>query len=409
MESSPHWLPRKMLLRSSLSWSSERRRRVRRTRRPLPAEVLEDGLEIPTLDLRSLGDVRCVGGGSQGWILWCEKGALKVLRPALNAKLGLEGFRQECNILARLSHENICRLRGVGTTPDHRPCALLEWVETDVSKALRLREMPAAAVEIEREWPSSSRLRLAVELSSALDYLHAMMGTYVILHRDLKPDNFGLKRGTLKLLDFGLAVAVRKDPGYPPTTAERFKLSGKVGSIRYMAPECGRAEPYGLGADIYSFAISTWEILALSGRPFDHLTIPLHRATVICGPHRPSMPLTWDRRLLKLFAKAWHPDPALRPSAKHLHQTILDLRATKGDPLNRDHKSLLARWRFPGRAPGDTKDHPVERSTTVPSGNWGGANSARLWKTVTSSRGKHLATSRLRTGGRGRVTLKPSG
>lgn len=319
-------------------WQQQQQRRSRR--RPLPAELLEDGLVIPRLDFHALlrkGQRPVpVGGGSQGWILRYRDNqtghqyALKVLRPALRDKVGLSGFRQECNMLARLSHSHILRLFGVGTAPDNRPCCMLEWVETDVFRALKLKHVPRKASQVMEAWPSALRLNLLVELSSALAYLHGgSVGTprqrFVILHRDLKPDNLGLTAdGRLKLLDFGLAVAIR---GAPHTTAERFQLSGKVGSIRYMSPECGRAEPYGTASDVYSFSLIAWEVLALQGRPFSHLTIALHRTTVLCGPHRPTIPSTWDKRLARLITKAWAPQPDSRPNMSKIFTKLKQIQA----------------------------------------------------------------------------------
>ena len=40
-------------------------------------------------------------------------------------------------------------------------------------------------------------------------------------------------------------------------------MSGGTGSRRFMAPEVALGEPYNLSADIYSFAILLWELVAL--------------------------------------------------------------------------------------------------------------------------------------------------
>lgn len=48
-------------------------------------------------------------------------------------------------------------------------------------------------------------------------------------------------------------------------------MTGEVGSYRYMAPELVRHEPYNAKADIYSWAILSWEVLAVS-RPYAGIT-----------------------------------------------------------------------------------------------------------------------------------------
>lgn len=40
-------------------------------------------------------------------------------------------------------------------------------------------------------------------------------------------------------------------------------MTGEVGSYRYMAPELVKHEPYNSKVDIYSWAILSWEMLAL--------------------------------------------------------------------------------------------------------------------------------------------------
>lgn len=45
------------------------------------------------------------------------------------------------------------------------------------------------------------------------------------------------------------------------------QMTGEVGSYRYMAPELVKHEPYNAKADVYSWAVISWEILAVN-RPY---------------------------------------------------------------------------------------------------------------------------------------------
>lgn len=51
----------------------------------------------------------------------------------------------------------------------------------------------------------------------------------------------------------------------------RHQMTGEVGSYRYMAPEVVKHQPYNAKVDIYSWAILSWEILAID-RPYSWAT-----------------------------------------------------------------------------------------------------------------------------------------
>lgn len=108
-------------------------------------------------------------------------------------------------------------------------------------------------------------LRLARDLMSGLAYIHSEQHEeYIVIHRDLKPDNLAFTTsGTLKLIDFGLAAIVRREDcdafgTYHLTGAQMslslFKLitprllvrtrQGTTGSMRYLAPEVAKNLPY---------------------------------------------------------------------------------------------------------------------------------------------------------------------
>lgn len=60
-----------------------------------------------------------------------------------------------------------------------------------------------------------------------------------IVHSDLKPANFVLVKGSLKLIDFGIAKAI-------PNDTTNIHRDSQVGTINYMSPEA-ITNPSGLG------------------------------------------------------------------------------------------------------------------------------------------------------------------
>ena len=114
----------------------------------------------------------------------------------------------------------------------------------------------------------------------------------------MKPDNIGFDvRGDVKIFDFGLcqefeAFQVDKDGTY--------KLTGDAGSTRYMAPEVGLGKPYNEMADVYSFGILLYQILALK-TPYPGLTINTFPKMVFMKGAQPVPDPKWPQHITDLL------------------------------------------------------------------------------------------------------------
>ena len=71
--------------------------------------------------------------------------------------------------------------------------------------------------------------------------------------------------GEVKIIDFGLARVV---DNASPDMDELYEMSGETGSLRYMAPEVASSKPYNQKADVYSFGMILWELVAYE-KPFN--------------------------------------------------------------------------------------------------------------------------------------------
>jgi serine/threonine protein kinase len=125
----------------------------------------------------------------------------------------------------------------------------------------------------------------------------------------LKPNNIGFIGDTVQIFDFGLS---RELPALD--TSVPFAMSGKVGTLRYMAPEVARHEHYNVSADVYSFAMVAYEMLALE-KPYDGWTRDLHAELVCTRGLRPDttntcQPIPAEMKLL--LEQAWSSNPINR-------------------------------------------------------------------------------------------------
>lgn len=125
--------------------------------------------------------------------------------------------------------------------------------------------------------------------------------------------------GDVKIFDFGLAKEL--DPQLQHGCTEYYELSGNTGSLRYMAPEVARSEPYNLTADVYSFGLLLWQVCSLD-LPYDGMNRLDHSELVVHGNERPPVDSSWSSPLRILMKRAWEPDPSVRPSMDSIYKIL---------------------------------------------------------------------------------------
>lgn len=123
----------------------------------------------------------------------------------------------------------------------------------------------------------------------------------------------------MKLFDFGLAKEL--DPLQRTADGQFYEMSGGTGSRRFMAPEVALGEPYNLSADIYSFAILLWELVALD-KAFGKLSQDDHKELVIKQNERPTLKKEWTPAVHQLLNSCWDRNPLKRISSKELHRLL---------------------------------------------------------------------------------------
>lgn len=143
-----------------------------------------------------------------------------------------------------------------------------------------------------------------IQLAEGLAFLHARG----VIHRDVKPSNAIVVDGTVKLLDFGLALErARQDDDL----AREARI---VGTAAYLAPEYIERLLVGPAMDVYALGILAYELVTGSP-PFGgvigfltrHKRVPIPRASTL----DPELPADLDDAIAAMLTF----DPAQRPAA----------------------------------------------------------------------------------------------
>jgi serine/threonine protein kinase len=186
--------------------------------------------------------------------------ALKVLPEGLTADPERAArFEREAKVLASLNHPHIAQIYGLEIQGDTR--ALIMELVDGPTLAERLEAGPL---------PLDESLHFAQQIAEALEEAHEKG----IIHRDLKPQNIKITPGgRVKVLDFGLAKALDPagsaagmsphDLAHSPTVTFGGTREGMIlGTAAYMAPEQARGGAVDRRADIWSFGVVLYEMLA---------------------------------------------------------------------------------------------------------------------------------------------------
>lgn len=164
-----------------------------------------------------------IGRGGMGEVWEAEnvplnrRCALKVLHEWLvRAPAARNRFLREGKLLADIEHPSVVKVYGCGFNSGRVPFLELEFVDgEDLNSRLR-REGPFELVEA---------TTLMLHVLDALQVIHDQG----VIHRDVKPSNFMLSRGRLRMIDFGIASQ--------ENATRLTETAAQMGTLGYMAPE----------------------------------------------------------------------------------------------------------------------------------------------------------------------------
>ncbi|KAG7191216.1 hypothetical protein KM043_013191 [Ampulex compressa] len=190
---------------------------------------------------------------------------VKSLKPGSSDALRSE-FRQEARRLSRLSDRNVARFLGASIRDDPM-CVVLENGEYgDLNQYLQSHIAETSTVHTAKTLSFGTLVYMAAQIASGMKHLEEMD----FVHRDLSARNCVVYEGQIvKVSNLGC--------GRTAYAADYFRVEDRAPlPIRWMAWEAMLMGRYSSKSDVWSFAVTLWEILTFAReQPFEEL--PDHR------------------------------------------------------------------------------------------------------------------------------------
>ncbi|XP_022880258.1 G-type lectin S-receptor-like serine/threonine-protein kinase At4g27290 isoform X1 [Olea europaea var. sylvestris] len=240
---------------------------IQKSKRKRASENKGKDIELPLFDLniittatRNFSLTNMIGEGGFGIVY---KGTLStgqqvaVKRLSKNSGQGIQEFKNEVMLIAKLQHRNLVRLLGCCFEGDERmliyeymPNKSLDYFIFDQDRKALLT------------W--QKRFEVAMGISRGLLYLH-QDSRLRIIHRDLKASNILLDCDlNPKISDFGIARSFDED-------LTEIKTKRVIGTYGYMSPEYAVDGKYSVKSDVFSFGVLLLEIVSgKKNRSFHH-------------------------------------------------------------------------------------------------------------------------------------------
>lgn len=158
-------------------------------------------------------------------------------------------FLDEARLAAVLDHPNVVRVHDLGH--DTRgPFFVMDYIHGE--------DLVAVRSAVGGPIPLEHALAIGFAAATGLHHAHTRRdfegNALKLVHRDVSPSNVLVTYdGGVKLVDFGIAKATRKDGTRP---------SIRKGKVGYMSPEQCKGSPMDGRTDVFSLGIVLWELLA---------------------------------------------------------------------------------------------------------------------------------------------------
>ncbi|XP_042961134.1 probable LRR receptor-like serine/threonine-protein kinase At3g47570 [Carya illinoinensis] len=189
--------------------------------------------------------------------------AVKVLD--LGKSKASKSFDAECEVLRNIRHRNLVKVFTSCSSIDHIGADFKALIMEFMSNGNLDNWLYPEDIESGLFLTLTQRLNIAIDVASALDYLHHHCEPPIV-HCDLKPGNVLLDKNMVAHVgDFGLARFLLQNP-----QQNVISTIGLKGSIGYIAPEYGQGGKSSTSGDVYSFGILLLEMF-IAKKPTDEM------------------------------------------------------------------------------------------------------------------------------------------
>ena len=183
-----------------------------------------------------------IGEGSFGKVFEAtDKGGKKYAIKCINKKKIIKGqlLYNEIKMGIKMKHPNILGIKEIYEEMD-KIFLVMEYCEGGDLFNYIIKSPQGKLDE-------KNTINIIIQILDALNYLH---NEVKICHRDLKPENMliknnGKNKPIIKLIDFGTAEYIPNEK----------KITGKIGTLKYMAPEIFSKSFYNEKIDIWSAGV----------------------------------------------------------------------------------------------------------------------------------------------------------
>ncbi|KAL3871566.1 hypothetical protein ACJMK2_039557 [Sinanodonta woodiana] len=246
--------------------------------------------------------------------------AVKMLRKNADDRARAD-FQKEIRIMSQLKDPNIVRVLGV-CTMEEPLCMIVEYMKYgDLNQFLleHVPESPIAQAANAKMLSYGCLIYMATQIASGMKYLESLN----MVHRDLATRNCLVGTNfTIKISDFGMSRSLY--------SADYYRIEGRaVLPIRWMAWESILLGKFTTKSDVWSFAVTLWEILTFArDQPLDGL---LDEQVIenaghyyrndnkqVYLPHPPICP----KEIYDLMKECWNRQESERPSFREVHMFL---------------------------------------------------------------------------------------